>query len=388
MFDSVVIRERWHHARSVRSKDRSSLLVPPSAMVTASATRRSFLRSAALGGVAPRHPGPCSPRAVTTAMVAAEAVAAGPSASASTRPWTPGRRTSATQGLADAYAEKSGVEVNVNYVDHNTFQENINTYLQGSPGRRLHLVRRLPDAAVRRERPARRRQRPVADRRHGRRLQGGLDASTASSTSCPTTTTRGRCSTASRSSRRTATRLPTTLRRLHRACPRRCRARASTPIAFGDKDGWPAMGTFDILNMRINGFDFHMSLMAGDEAWDSTEVKKVFETWRDLLPYHQEDPLGRTWQEAATSLANGEAGMYLLGTFVADAIPDDSRRPRLLHLPGDRRQRSAPTPSTRRSTASAVAAAGAEPGRRQGRSWRSSAPPRRRTPPTPTARRR
>ncbi|NED80756.1 extracellular solute-binding protein, partial [Streptomyces sp. SID11233] len=25
------------------------------------------------------------------------------------------------------------------------------------------------------------------------------------------------------------------------------------PIAFGDKDGWPALGTFDILNMRING---------------------------------------------------------------------------------------------------------------------------------------
>ena len=36
-----------------------------------------------------------------------------------------------------------------------------------------------------------------------------------------------------------------------------------TPFAFGDKDGWPAMGTFDILNMRLNGFDFHMSLMAG-----------------------------------------------------------------------------------------------------------------------------
>ena len=73
-----------------------------------------------------------------------------------------------------------------------------------------------------------------------------------------------------------------------------------TPFAFGDKDGWPAMGTFDILNMRLNGFDFHMSLMAGEEAWDGDEVKQVFETWRTLLPYHQEDPLGRTWQEAAT----------------------------------------------------------------------------------------
>ena len=96
-----------------------------------------------------------------------------------------------------------------------------------------------------------------------------------------------------------------------------------TPFAFADKDGWPAMGTFDILNMRINGFDFHMSLMAGEEAWDSAEVKQVFDTWKGLLPYHQADPLGRTWQEAATSLSKGESGMYLLGTFVVDAIPDD-----------------------------------------------------------------
>ena len=53
------------------------------------------------------------------------------------------------------------------------------------------------------------------------------------------------------------------------------------------------------------------------------EVPAGFDTWRGLLPYHQSDPLGRTWQEAATSLSKGETGMYLLGTFVVDAIPDD-----------------------------------------------------------------
>jgi multiple sugar transport system substrate-binding protein len=83
------------------------------------------------------------------------------------------------------------------------------------------------------------------------------------------------------------------------------------------------MGTFDILNMRLNGFDFHMSLMAGDEAWDGDEVKLVFDTWRQLLPYHQADPLGRTWQEAATAMGTGECGMYLLGTFVVDALGEN-----------------------------------------------------------------
>ena len=34
------------------------------------------------------------------------------------------------------------------------------------------------------------------------------------------------------------------------------------PMAMGQKDGWPALGTFDIINMRLNGYQFHMDLMA------------------------------------------------------------------------------------------------------------------------------
>ena len=88
------------------------------------------------------------------------------------------------------------------------------------------------------------------------------------------------------------------------------------PFAFADKEGWPAMGTFDILNMRINGYDFHVSLMGGKESWEDPKVAKVFDTWRGILPYHQEGALGREWQEAAKSLSDKKAGMYLLGMFV------------------------------------------------------------------------
>ena len=45
------------------------------------------------------------------------------------------------------------------------------------------------------------------------------------------------------------------------------------PLAFGDKDGWPAMGTFDILNMRLNGYEFHIDLMAGKEKWTDPKVE-------------------------------------------------------------------------------------------------------------------
>ena len=53
------------------------------------------------------------------------------------------------------------------------------------------------------------------------------------------------------------------------------------PMAFGDSDGWPAMGTFDIINLRQNGYDFHVGLMAGAEKWTDPKVKAVFETWKD-----------------------------------------------------------------------------------------------------------
>jgi multiple sugar transport system substrate-binding protein len=95
-----------------------------------------------------------------------------------------------------------------------------------------------------------------------------------------------------------------------------------TPIAFTDKDGWPAMGTFDILNMRINGYQFHVNLMAGKESWDSPQVKKVFNQWRELLPYYSSGALGLTWEEGAQQLVSKQAGMYLLGSFVAQQATD------------------------------------------------------------------
>jgi multiple sugar transport system substrate-binding protein len=90
------------------------------------------------------------------------------------------------------------------------------------------------------------------------------------------------------------------------------------PLAFSDKDGWPAMGTFDILNMRQNGYQFHVDLMAGTEKWTDSRVKDVFDLWKELLPYLQTNALGRTWQEGAQSMISKEAGMYFLGTFAGE----------------------------------------------------------------------
>jgi multiple sugar transport system substrate-binding protein len=86
-----------------------------------------------------------------------------------------------------------------------------------------------------------------------------------------------------------------------------------TPIAFADKDGWPAMGTFDILNMRINGYQFHVDLMAHNESWTDKKVVAVFDQWKELFPYYSKNINGITWEQGAQALQNKKAGMMFQG---------------------------------------------------------------------------
>jgi multiple sugar transport system substrate-binding protein len=86
-----------------------------------------------------------------------------------------------------------------------------------------------------------------------------------------------------------------------------------TPISFTDKDGWPAMGTFDILNMRMNGYQFHVDLMAHKGSWTDPKVVAVFDQWKKLFPYYTSGPNGLTWEEGAQNLQNKKAGMMFQG---------------------------------------------------------------------------
>jgi multiple sugar transport system substrate-binding protein len=96
-------------------------------------------------------------------------------------------------------------------------------------------------------------------------------------------------------------------------------AKGITPIGAANDGKWPQMGTFDALNMRTNGYDFHIDLMGGKESWTDERVKNVFTNWEALLPFYQDGANGRTWQESAIDMMEGRVGMYLLGTFAASA---------------------------------------------------------------------
>ncbi len=226
--------------------------------------------------------------------------------------------------MADAYTKKTGAPVSVNAVDHNTFQESISTYLQGTPDDVFTWF-----AGYRMAQFAQAGQ--IADISDLWPIDGLGEAFKKASTAAdgkqyfvPVSYYPWAVFYRKSVFEKNGWTPPTTLDELN-ALMKDMQGKKVTPFAFAAKDAWAPMGTFDILNMRINGYDFHMALTKGKEKWDSPEVRKVFETWKGLLPYHQANSLGRTWQEAATSMAKGECGMYLLGTFVVDGVPADAQ---------------------------------------------------------------
>ena len=107
-----------------------------------------------------------------------------------------------------------------------------------------------------------------------------------------------------------------------RRCAPQMKKDGLIPIAFADKDGWPAMGTFDYLNMRINGYQFHVDLCAHKESWDQQKVKDVFDNWKAMLPYQDPAALGRDLAGGGPTLGKKKAGMYLLGSFVTQQFTD------------------------------------------------------------------
>jgi multiple sugar transport system substrate-binding protein len=93
-----------------------------------------------------------------------------------------------------------------------------------------------------------------------------------------------------------------------------------TPLAFGDQGGWPAMGWFDILNLRLNGYDFHVALLTGQAKWTDARVTAVFEAWRKLIPFYPADFVTLTWQKECDTLVSKKAGMFFVGLFLTGEV--------------------------------------------------------------------
>jgi multiple sugar transport system substrate-binding protein len=86
-------------------------------------------------------------------------------------------------------------------------------------------------------------------------------------------------------------------------------------LTTGSKALWPAAGIFDYLNMRTNGYEFHMDLTAGKVAWTDDKVKATFAEWAKVVPYTTENHAAIDWQDAAALLIQGKAANYVMGNF-------------------------------------------------------------------------
>jgi multiple sugar transport system substrate-binding protein len=297
----------------------------PSSVRGQQVNRRTLLKGASLLAVTPALLAACSSSSSTSTTSSGAAGAATGTVTFGSN-YSDAKPKAALAAALDSFSKANpGLTTKVNTIDHNTFQENINNYLQGAPddvfawfaGYRMRFFAKQGLAG------------DISD--VWAKTSGLSNAMKVASTGddgkqyfIPYTNYPWAVFYRKSLWQSKGYTPPKTLDEL-KTLGAQMKKDGLDPIAFGDKDGWPAMGTFDVLNMRINGYDYHISLMAGKEDWAGDKVKKVFDTWKGLLDLHQADPLGRTWQEAAKSLQQSKSGMYLLGLFVNEQFGADEQ---------------------------------------------------------------
>ncbi|EEA92077.1 MULTISPECIES: ABC transporter substrate-binding protein [unclassified Pseudovibrio] len=95
-----------------------------------------------------------------------------------------------------------------------------------------------------------------------------------------------------------------------------------TPFTIGTKALWPTGGWFDYMNLRVNGYEFHMDLTSGKVAYTDDRVKAVFDKWSELVKpgYYNTNHPALDWQDAVPNLVQGKAAMYLMGNFAVDVF--------------------------------------------------------------------
>lgn len=91
-------------------------------------------------------------------------------------------------------------------------------------------------------------------------------------------------------------------------------------VTTGSKALWPIAGIFDYINMRTNGYEFHMDLTAGKVKWTDPKVKATFAEWAKIIPYTTANHAAIDWQDAATLIVQGKAANYVMGNFSVDTF--------------------------------------------------------------------
>lgn len=115
---------------------------------------------------------------------------------------------------------------------------------------------------------------------------------------------------------------PTTWAEFLQVCAR-LKAAGVMPLGLGARSGWPAAAWFDYLNLRLHGIEFHRKLLRGDIAFTDARVRRVLDTWGDLLrrDYFFTPTLDQEYDRVLPYVYRNRVGMTLAGSFVAARFP-------------------------------------------------------------------
>jgi len=93
-------------------------------------------------------------------------------------------------------------------------------------------------------------------------------------------------------------------------------------LTTGTSALWPGAGIFDYINMRTNGYEFHMDLTAGKIAWTDDRVKATFAEWAKIQPFITANHAAIDWQDAAALMVQGKAANYVMGNFAVGVFKE------------------------------------------------------------------
>ena len=95
--------------------------------------------------------------------------------------------------------------------------------------------------------------------------------------------------------------------------------------ALGDQGGWEAMGTFSLLNVRLNGYDYHVDLLNGRKQWTDQKTIDVFDQFATLIPYMNKNVLDIGWEGMRDLLLQKKCGAMMMGSWWANSFLDKSQ---------------------------------------------------------------
>jgi len=105
------------------------------------------------------------------------------------------------------------------------------------------------------------------------------------------------------------------------------KAAGITPLALGDNGIWASVHLFETVLIGTLGPDKYRGLWNGTTDWNGAEVKAALETFARMMQYVNEDHAALSWDQAAKLVADGRAGMTIMGDWAEGWFKSIGQKP-------------------------------------------------------------